>query len=93
MRSLGSRITGSGVTHAVNTDYIEDIFLYGDRAKAVPVSGDKFDTTRQEALSISDALRKWSDGASNEVAEMEDAGRSHGKAENDVANLKGGGAG
>lgn len=93
MRSLGSYITEGGVAHAVNTDYIEDISFYGDMANVLLVSGDKFDTTRQEALSILDALHKWSKGASNEVAEMEDAGRSYEKAKNDVANLKGGDAG
>lgn len=78
-RSLGSCIKEGGVAHAVNTDYIEDIFFYGDMANIVLASGDKFGTTRQEALSILDALQKWRSSASKEVAELEGAGRSYEK--------------
>lgn len=93
VRSMGSCITEGGLAHAVNTSYIEDIFFYGDRAKVVLVSGDKFDTTRHEATFLLDELDKWGGDASKAIAEMEDAGRSYEKAKNDVANLKGGDAG
>nr|DAH96722.1 MAG TPA: hypothetical protein [Caudoviricetes sp.] len=82
-----------GVTHAVNTNRIEDIYFMGDMACVCLVSGAKLNVTRSQAIGILDILGNWRGGASNEVAGMEDDGRRYEKAKNDAANLKGGDAG
>lgn len=92
-RRVNRGCVDGGVTHAVNIDRIEDIYFWGDMACVCLVSGAKFNVTRSQAIDILDMIGKWSSGASNEVAEVEDDGRRYEKAKNDVANLKGGDAG
>ena len=54
-RLSGGRVDG-GVTHAVNTDCIEDIYFFGNMARVCLVSGAQFDVTRREATFLLDAL-------------------------------------
>lgn len=91
-RRLGGGRVDGGVTHAVNTDRIEDIYFLGDMARVCLVSGAQVNVTRGEAISLLDSFDKWSKGVSEEIAYMEDEGRSYEKAKNDASNLKGGGA-
>lgn len=86
-------IVNGGITHAINIHRIEDIYFWGDMARVCLVSGTQFNVTRHQAILLLDTLDTWSDGASNAVAEMEDAGRSYERPNNDVANSKGGDAG
>lgn len=93
VRSTGSGLVEGGVTHAVNTDHIEDIQIWGDMARICLVSGAQLDVTRHEACLLLNALDECGEGASREITRAEDAGRSYEKAKSDAANLKGGGAG
>ena len=93
VRSICSDLIEGGVTHAVNTDHIEDIYFWGDAARICLVSGEHFDVTRPQAISILNVLDKWRGGVSNAIAEMEDEGRGYEKAKTEAANLKGGCAG
>lgn len=86
-------LVDGGITHAVNTNRIEEIYFWGDMARVCLVSGTQFNVTRHEAILLLDSLDKWGEGASKEIAYTEDAGRSYEKSKNDVANLKGGDAG
>ena len=86
-------LVDGGVTHAVNISRVEDIYFFGDMARVCLVSGAQFNVTRREAIALLDLLDEWSKGASEEIAYMENAGRSYEKAKNDVANLKGDDAG
>lgn len=79
-------ITDGGVTHAVNTDRIEDIYFWGDMACVCLVSGARFNVVRQEALELLDNICRYDgEGASEMVAKMEDAGSRYEMARNDVA--------
>lgn len=84
---------GGGITHAVNINRIEDIYFWGDMARVCLVSGAQVNVTRHEAISLLDFLDKSGKGASEEIACMEEAGRSYEKAKKDAANLEGGDAG
>lgn len=86
MRSLGSFITDGGVVHAVNTNRIEDIYFLGDMASVGLVSGARFNVTRHDAILLLDSLDKWGEGASKEIARMEEAGRSYESAKRDEKN-------
>lgn len=83
VRRLNSSLVEGGVTHAVNTDRIEDIYFFGDMARICLVSGTQFNVTRREAFHLLDALRKCGCNASKAVAYMEDAGRSYESAKRD----------
>ena len=88
VKRIGRGIVDGGVTHAVNTDRIEDIYFFGDMARVCLVSGERFNVTRSQAIAILDMFDKWRGGASKAIAEMEDTGRSYEEAKNDAANLK-----
>ena len=83
VRSLGSCITEGGVVHAVNTDRIEDIYFFGDMACVCLVSGEKFNVTRCDAITLLDLLDREGEGASKEIAYMEEAGGSYESAKRD----------
>lgn len=83
VRSLGNCITEGGVVHAVNTNRIEDIYFWGNMASVCLVSGAKFNVTRQEAILLLDSLDRWGEGASKEIACMEDTGRKYESAKRD----------
>ena len=85
-------LVDGGVTHAVNINRIEDIYFFGDMACVCLVSGAQVNVTRSEAISLLDSFDKWGKGVSEEIAYMEDEGRSYEKAKNDASNLKGGSA-
>lgn len=55
-RLLGGGRVDGGVTHAVNTDHVEDIYFFGDMARVCLVSGTQFNVTRHEASFLLDAL-------------------------------------
>lgn len=55
-RHLSSGYVEGGVTHAVNTDNIVDIYLFGDTARVCLVTGDKFNVPRREATFLLEAL-------------------------------------
>lgn len=98
VRHLNSCLVEGGVTHAVNTDHIEDIYFFGDMACIRLVSGEQFNVTRHEACLLLGSFNKYGEKVSEErvskdIASMEDMGRSYEKSKNDAANLKGGGAG
>jgi hypothetical protein len=66
-------IVNGGIIHAVNTSRIEDVQFWGDMARVCLVSGAKFNVTRDEAILLLDSLDRWHEGASKELAYMEDA--------------------
>lgn len=75
-----------GITHAVNTDRIEDIYFYGDMARVCLVSGAQLNVIRQEAVELLDNICRYDgEGASEMVAKMEDAGQRYEMAKGDVA--------
>jgi hypothetical protein len=76
-------IVNGGITHAVNTSRIEDIQFWGDMASVCLVSGAKFNVTRDEAILLLDSLDRCGEGASKEIAYMEDAGMRYESAKRD----------
>lgn len=82
-------LVDGGITHAVNVDHIEDIYLFGGMARVCLVPGAQFNVTGSDAIAILNVLDNCRGGASKAIAETEDAGGNYEKAKNDAANLKG----
>lgn len=76
-------IVNGGIVHAVNTNRIEDVQFWGDMARVCLVSGTQFNVTRHEAILLLDSLDRWGEGASKEIAYMEDAGMRYESAKRD----------